>query len=107
MKENGKFLYNEHEQIERLKKFANSNITVSKQDLIDAVTFFSSIFTVNFCEIEERLSKQDKKPYILLASRLVQARKPLPLKIILERWKGVNILDGLVTSENIAQDYKM
>lgn len=102
-RKNGYFLYDEHEQIERLKKFANSNIAVSKQDLIDAVTFFSSIFTVNFCEIEERLSKQDKKPYILLVAGGV-SQKALPLKIILERWKGVNILDGLVTSENIAQD---
>ena len=81
-RKDGKFLYNEHEQIERLKKFANSNITVSKQDLIDAVTFFSSIFTVNFCEIEERLSKQDKKPYILLAAG-GESQKALPLKIIL------------------------
>jgi hypothetical protein len=102
-RKNGYFLYDEHEQMERLKKFANSNIAVSKQDLIDAVTFFSSIFTVNFCEIEERLSKQDKKPYILLVAGGV-SQKALPLKIILERWKGVNILDGLVTSENIAQD---
>ncbi|MGR3175154.1 MAG: hypothetical protein ACUZ8N_11215 [Candidatus Scalindua sp.] len=102
-RKDGEFLYNEHEQIERLKKFAGSNITVSKQDLIDAVTFFSSIFTVNFCEIEERLPKQDKKPYILLAAG-GESQKALPLKILLERWKGINILDGLVTSENIAQD---
>ncbi len=103
-RKDGKFIYNEHEQIERLKKFANSNITVSKQDLIDAVTFFSSIFTVNFCEIEERLPKQDKKPYILLAAA-GPSQKALPLKIILERWKDIKILDGLVTSENIARDF--
>ncbi|MBT3877994.1 MAG: hypothetical protein HON76_04980 [Candidatus Scalindua sp.] len=103
-RENGYFKYDEHEQIERLKNFAtNRNITVSKQDLIDAAAFFSSIFTVNFCEIEERLQKQDKKPYILLAAG-GPSQKALPLKIILDRWKGINILDGLVTSENIAQD---
>jgi len=102
--ENGYFKYDEHEQIERLKKFAtNNNISVSKQDLIDAVTFFSSIFTVNFCEIEKRLQKQDKKPYILLVAG-GPSNKAIPLKIILERWKGTKILDGLVTSENIAQD---
>ena len=49
------------------------------------------------------MSKQDKKPYILLAAGGV-SQKALPLKILLERWKGINILDGLVTSENIAQD---
>ncbi|MBT6048878.1 MAG: hypothetical protein HOG49_18930, partial [Candidatus Scalindua sp.] len=70
---------------------------------IDAAAFFSSIFTVNFCEIEERLQTQDKKPYILLAAG-GPSQKALPLKIILDRWKGINILDGLVTSENIAQD---
>jgi len=102
-RENGGFKYDEYEQIKKLKKFANSNVTVSKQDLIDAATFFSSIFTVNFCEIEDRLQKQDKKPYILLAAG-GPSQKALPLKIILDRWKGINILDGLVTSENIAQD---
>jgi len=102
-RENGKFKYDEYEQIKRLKKFANSNVTLSKQDLIDAAAFFSSIFTVNFCEIEERLQTQDKKPYILLAAG-GPSQKALPLKIILDRWKGINILDGLVTSENIAQD---
>ncbi len=102
-RENGKFKYDEYEQIKRLKKFANSDVTLSKQDLIDAAAFFSSIFTVNFCEIEERLQKQDKKPYILLAAG-GPSQKALPLKIILDRWKGINILDGLVTSENIAQD---
>ncbi|MCR4291041.1 MAG: hypothetical protein NUV86_12370 [Candidatus Scalindua sp.] len=102
-RENGEFKYDEYEQIKRLKKFANSNVTLSKQDLVDAATFFSSIFTVNFCEIEDRLQKQDKKPYILLAAG-GPSQKALPLKIILDRWKGINILDGLVTSENIAQD---
>ncbi|MBC8555749.1 MAG: hypothetical protein H8D23_39555, partial [Candidatus Brocadiales bacterium] len=102
-RENGEFKYDEYEQIKRLKKFANSNVTLSKQDLVDAATFFSSIFTVNFCEIEDRLHKQDKKPYILLAAG-GPSQKALPLKIILDRWKGMNILDGLVTSENIAQD---
>jgi len=102
-RENGRFKYDEYEQIKRLKEFANSDVTLSKQDLIDAATFFSSIFTVNFCEIEERLQKQDKKPYILLAAG-GPSQKAIPLKIILERWKGINILDGLVTSENIAQD---
>lgn len=102
-RKDGKFLYSEHEQIERLKKFANRNVNVTKQDLIDAVAFFSSIFTVNFCEIEEKLPKQDKKPYIFLAAAGA-SQKALPLKIILERWKGANILEGLVTSENIAQD---
>ncbi|KHE91264.1 MAG: hypothetical protein K8F52_15790 [Candidatus Scalindua rubra] len=102
-RENGGFKYDEYEQIKKLKKFANSNVTVSKQDLVDAATFFSSIFTVNFCEIEDRLQKQDKKPYILLAAG-GPSQKALPLKIILDRWKGINILDGLVTSENIAQD---
>lgn len=102
-RENGKFKYDEYEQIKRLKKFANSNVTLSKQDLIDAAAFFSSIFTVNFCEIEERLQKQDKKPYILLAAG-GPSQKALPLKVILDRWKGIKILDGLVTSENIAQE---
>ncbi len=102
-RENGQFKYDEYEQIKRLKKFANSDVTLSKQDLVDAAAFFSSIFTVNFCEIEERLQKQDKKPYILLAAG-GPSQKALPLKIILGRWKGINILDGLVTSENIAQD---
>ena len=102
-REGGKFKYDEYEQIKRLKAFANSDVTLSKQDLIDAAAFFSSIFTVNFCEIEERLQKQEKKPYILLAAG-GPSQKALPLKIILDRWKGINILDGLVTSENIAQD---
>lgn len=102
-RENGKFKYDEYEQIKRLKKFANSDVTLSKQDLIDAAAFFSSIFTVNFCEIEERLQEQDKKPYILLAAG-GPSQKALPLKIILDRWKGINIIDGLVTSENIARD---
>lgn len=103
-RDNGRFKYDEHEQIERLKKYAsNSNISVTKQDLVDAVTFFSSIFTVNFCEIEERLQKQDKKPYILLVAG-GPSQKALPLKIILDRWKDINILDGLVTSDNIARD---
>ncbi len=102
-RENGQFKYDEYEQIKRLKKFANSDVTLSKQDLVDAAAFFSSIFTVNFCEIEERLQKQDKKPYILLAAG-GPSQKALPLKIILDRWKGINIIDGLVTSENIAQD---
>jgi hypothetical protein len=102
-REGGKFKYDEYEQIKRLKAFTNSDVTLSKQDLIDAAAFFSSIFTVNFCEIEERLQKQEKKPYILLAAG-GPSQKALPLKIILDRWKGLNILDGLVTSENIAQD---
>ncbi len=102
-REDGTFKYDECEQIKRLKAFANSDVTLSKQDLIDAAAFFSSIFTVNFCEIEERLQKQEKKPYILLAAG-GPSQKALPLKIILDRWKGLNILDGLVTSENIAQD---
>ena len=102
-REGGKFKYDEYEQIKRLKAFTNSDVTLSKQDLIDAAAFFSSIFTVNFCEIEERLQKQEKKPYILLAAG-GPSQKALPLKLILDRWKDINILDGLVTSENIAQD---
>lgn len=49
------------------------------------------------------MRKQIKKPYTLL---LVggDSLKALPLKIILERWKDINVLDGLVTSENIAKD---
>jgi hypothetical protein len=49
------------------------------------------------------LQKQDKKPYILLAAG-GPSQKALPLKIILDRWRGIKILDGLVTSENIAQE---
>lgn len=100
-RKNGKFRYDECEQLERLKKIANKNIQVSKQDLIDAATFFSSIITVNFCEIEKSLHKEANRPYILL---LVggESQKALPLKILLERWKAINILDGIVTSENIA-----
>ncbi len=102
-REDGKFKYDEHEQMQKLKEFADNNITVSRQDLIDAATFFSSIFTINFCAVEESLRKQDKKSYILLAAG-GESHNALPLKIILERWKDINILDALVTSENIARD---
>ncbi len=102
-RKNGRFKYDEYEQLERLKRIANKNINVSKQDLIDAATFFSSIITVNFCAIEKSLHKQINKPYILL---LVggDKQKALPLKIILTRWKDINVLDGIVTSENIAKE---
>ncbi|TLD41670.1 MAG: hypothetical protein JETT_2096 [Candidatus Jettenia ecosi] len=100
--EDGKFLYNEYEQIERLKKFAPNSIAVSRQDLIDAANFFSSIFTINFCEIENSMQKQSKKPYILLVVG-GESQKAVPLKTILEKWKYLNIVDGLITSENIAQ----
>lgn len=99
----GKFLYNEYEQLERLKKFATNSVAVSKQDLIDAANFFSSIFTVNFCEIENSMQKQNKKPYILLVVG-GESQKAVPLKMILEKWKDLNIIDGLITSENIAQN---
>ncbi len=99
----GEFLHDEYEQIELLKKFATNNVTVTKQDLIDAATFFSSIFTVNFCDIEKSVQKQDKKPYILLVVG-GESQKALPLKIMLEKWKHLNLIDGLVTSENIAQN---
>ncbi|GJQ59524.1 MAG: hypothetical protein D8M57_09510 [Candidatus Scalindua sp. AMX11] len=102
-RKNGRFKYDESEQLQKLKKIANKNVHISKQDLIDAAIFFSSIITINFCEIEKSLRKQIKKPYTLL---LVggDSLKALPLKIILERWKDINVLDGLVTSENIAKD---
>ncbi|HHT9110887.1 MAG TPA: hypothetical protein ACFYDZ_06965 [Candidatus Brocadiaceae bacterium] len=99
----GEFLHDEYEQIELLKKFAPNNVTVTKHDLIDAATFFSSIFTVNFCDIEKSVQKRDKKPYILLVVG-GESQKALPLKIMLEKWKHLNLIDGLVTGENIAQN---
>lgn len=101
--ENGKFKYDEYEKMERLKKFTTGNTNVTKQDLVDAANFFSSIFTVNFCEIEKSLQKQDKRPYILLVVG-GESQKALPLKIMLERWKDLDVLDCIVTSENIAQN---
>lgn len=99
----GKFLFDEAEQIKKLKKIAMSNANISKQDLVDAANFFSSIFTVNFCEIEKKLQKQKERPYIILVVG-GESQKAQPLKLILERWKSINFLDGLVTSENIAQN---
>jgi hypothetical protein len=46
----------------------SSDIYISKQDLIDAAIFFSSVFTVNFCEIEKSLQRQENRPYILLVA---------------------------------------
>lgn len=99
----GRFKYNESEQIERLRAFAPHSTAISKQDLIDAANFFSSIFTVNFCEIENCIQKQTKKPYVLLVVG-GESQKALPIKIILEKWKSLNIIDGFVTSENIAEN---
>jgi IS30 family transposase len=81
----------------------SSDIYISKQDLIDAAIFFSSVFTVNFCEIEKSLQRQENRPYILLVAG-GESQKAVPLKIMLERWKDINVIDGLVTSENIAQN---
>ena len=100
---NGKFRYDEFEQIKKLKKIANSNANISKQDLVDAAHFFSSIFTVNFCEIEKNLQRQKKRPYIILVVG-GESQKAQPLKLMLERWKKNNFIDGLVTSENIARN---
>lgn len=100
--ENGKFVYNEREKIERLKKYAPGNNAISKQDLVDAANFFSSIFTINFCDIERRLQNQSKRPYIILVVG-GESKKAVPLKIMLERWKNLNFLSGVVTSENIAK----
>ena len=103
VQENGKFEYDEFEQLEKLKKIAPLNTNISKQDLIDAANFFSSIFTVNFCNIEKSLQKRTRKPYVLLVVG-GESQKALPLKIMLERWKNINFIDGLVTSENISQN---
>ncbi|GJQ60412.1 MAG: hypothetical protein D8M57_01815 [Candidatus Scalindua sp. AMX11] len=101
--ENGEFRYGEFEQIKKLKKIALSNTNISKQDLVDAANFFSSIFTVNFCSIEKNLNKQKKRPYIILVVG-GESQKAQPLKLMLDRWKKINFIDGLVTSENIAQN---
>jgi hypothetical protein len=61
------------------------------------------VFTVNFCEIEKSLQRQENRPYILLVAG-GESQKAVPLKIMLERWKDINVIDGLVTSENIAQN---
>ncbi len=101
--ENGGFRFDETEQIKKLKKIALNNTALSKQDLVDAAIFFSSIFTVNFCEIEKNLLRQKERPYIILVVG-GESQKAQPLKLMLERWKKINFINGLVTSENIAQN---
>jgi hypothetical protein len=103
VQDNGKFRYDEFEQIKKLKKIAISNTNISKQDLVDAANFFSSIFTVNFCAIEKNVQKQKRRPYIILVVG-GESQKSQPLKIMLDRWKKINFIDGLITSENIAQN---
>jgi len=100
---NGKFRFGYNKQIEKLKKFAPKGTNVSKQVLIEAALFYSSTFTVNFCEIEKSLRNGIKRPYFLLVVG-GESQKAVPLKIILERWKGLSVLmDELVVSENIAK----
>ncbi len=99
----GGFRYDEFKQIEKLKRISVNNSNISKHDLVDAANFFSSIFTVNFCEIEKNLQKQKNRPYILLVAG-GESQKAQPLKLMLERWKNIKFIDGLVTSENIAQN---
>jgi hypothetical protein len=99
---NGRFRYDEHKQIEKLKKFIGGAVNLSKQNLVEAAILFSSVFTVNFCDIEKNMQKRANNPYLLLVVG-GGSQNTLPLKIILERWKNMSVLDGLVTSENIAK----
>lgn len=100
--ENGKFKYNEEEQLERLKKFTSGSDKIVKQDLFDAAKLFNSIFTLDYCEFDGgHYREQNRKPYIILVVGGEQA-KAEPIKIILERWKKYNIINGIVTSTNIA-----
>lgn len=96
---NGEFGYDDHKQIEKLKKFSPKSTNISKQALIETALFFCSTFTVNFCEIEKRLRNGINRPYFLLVVG-GGSWKAATLKIILEKWKVSSVL---VISDNIAE----
>ncbi len=94
--------FNEEFIVKGLKKCAENPEKINKEHIIQAINLFSSIFTLNFCRLNE-FNKENKKPYILL---LVggDVHKAPPLMTLLELWKENNILDGLVIGENIAEE---
>lgn len=99
------FKYDLETRIDRLNKYSNTKLSKHANYLTEAVRFFSHIFTVNFCiPTKEWKIKENKVPYVLMIAG-GEPSKSKPLKVLLEMWKDNNIVDGLVTSEDIVNNF--
>ena len=92
-----------------LQKCAEDPGKIEEKHVIQMINLFSSIFTLNFCNLNKGIIKRKKQnkntPYvILLVGGKIQ--KAEPLMALLHYWKdnNINILDELVIGENIAEE---
>ncbi len=88
-----------------LKEYAVEDVNqITEKHAIDTINLYSSIFTLDFSELEEKIKKRkNKRPFVFL---LVggDKHKALALKTLLKLWNGTEMLNGLIVGENIAEE---
>lgn len=104
--DNWEFKYSLDEQIDLLKKIALKGKPVGIKDLLAVTQLYCSIFTLNICTLEQFMQKgtEQDKPFVLIVAD-GSSMKAEPLQYVLNRLKytKANVIDGLVTSEIIAE----
>jgi len=100
------FKHSLDEQIDLLKKISLRGKSVDIKDLYAVAELYCSIFTINFCTFEQFMQKgsEQKKPFVLIVAG-GSSMKAEPLHYVLNRLKHTkaNIIDGLVTSQGVAE----
>ena len=100
------FKHSLEEQIDLLRKISLKGKSIDIKDLFAVAELYCSIFTINFCTFEQFMQKDSKqeKPFVLIVAG-GSSMKAEPLHYVLNRLKHTktNIIDGLVTSQVIAE----
>ena len=100
------FKYSLDEQIDLLRKISSKGKSIGKKDLFAVALLYCSIFTLNICMFEQFMNKDSnqEKPFVLIVAG-GSSMKAEPLHYMLNRLKytKANIIDGLVTSQVIAE----
>ena len=104
--DNWEFKHSLDEQIDLLRKISLKGKSIDIKDLFAVAELYCSIFTLNICTFEQFMQKgsEHKKPFVLIVAG-GSSMKAEPLHYILNRLKytKANIIDGLVTSQVIAE----
>ncbi|MGR3218362.1 MAG: hypothetical protein ACUZ8H_00910 [Candidatus Anammoxibacter sp.] len=100
------FKYSLDEQVDLLRKIAVMGKAIEVKDLYSVARLYCSIFTLDFCTLEqgETMGDNQPKPFILIVAEGTSQRAE-PLHYILNKFKNAerNAIDGLVTSRLVAE----